>query len=223
MASLLLPNQTLRPVVWAQHFRWVSRLQTEHQHHNLEDENGDYCTAQWETGEQEEWSCLLDPSAIDRAVFPSFDKILLMRGMMARCLRRDGSWEPRWTFGHPNEKGIHLSECTMGGGVGPSDCLKMNCQLPVEFIIHPHQDISCRCWCRGRKTEENAFRHPTQQFLRDWNIPPTCDWLTQPQSMNVKIHLWLSSHSNILRLCTLSHWLFWTEPVSLFLLTDWFM
>lgn len=125
----------------------------------------------------------------------------------------------------PQRKKVYtwVSAPWRGGGVGPCDCLKMNCQLPVEFIIHPHQDISCRCWCRGRKSEENAFHHPTQQFLRDWNIPPTCDWLTQPQSMNVKIHLWLSSHSNILRLCTLSHWLFWTEPVSLFLLTDWFM
>lgn len=149
MASLFLPNQTLRSVVWAQHFRLVSRLQTEHQDQNLEDENDNYSTVQLKIGEQEEWS-LLDLSTIDRAVFPSFDKILLMRGMMARCLRRDGSStpetsrEPRLTFRHPNEKGIHLSECTIGG-VGPSDCLKMNCQLPVEFIIHPHQDISCRC------------------------------------------------------------------------------
>lgn len=83
MASLFLPNQTPRPVVWAQHFRLVSRLQTEHQDQNLEDESDDYSTAQLKMGEQEGWRCLLDPSTIDRAVFPTFDKILFMRGMMA--------------------------------------------------------------------------------------------------------------------------------------------
>lgn len=67
---------------------------------------------------------------------------------------------------------------------------------------------------------------PTHRYSTEgWNIPPMCDWLTQARSMNVKIHLelWLNSHSNILWLWTLSHWLFGTVPSWRSLLTNWFM